>query len=194
MALRAARRRMHSNGRGPTHSARFAAAAAGEPLGPRQRGAPLHDESSSPAQQGNAPPPSVSTKSLYKVLFIQDEKNASMYRCRLCGELISSGSNSTGNLGRHLQSTHEDAYRSAHEPVGESGTKRAQLEDLARNEEAKRSRQGTMTKWVKRLSKSPTATTTEAFWILWLTKRGIAYDAVRDDLFQLARQVRCVCV
>lgn len=123
-------------------------------------------------------------------------KRPGTYRCHLCAEDIASGHNSTGNLGRHLESVHADAYRHAHEEVADPGTKRAQLEDLARNSEAKRARQGTMESFVIRLEKDVENTTREAFWMLWLNKRGIAYDAIQDPLFHLARQVQClkICV
>lgn len=188
---------MQGGGRTPgSVSAGFRSAAAGDALPPRRRGAPLRDEDSSSHRHPEQPPPTVSTKSLYKVLFIEDAKKPGTYRCRLCAEDIASGHNSTGNLGRHLEAVHADAYRHAHEEVADPGTKRAQLEDLAQNSEAKRARQGTMKSFVIRLEKDVDSTTREAFWMLWLNKRGIAYDAIQDPLFHLARQVQClkICV
>ena len=189
---------MQGGGQAPgSVSASFRGAAAGDALPPRRRGAPLRDEESSSHRRAEQPPQSVSTKSLYKILFIEDKKRPGTYCCRLCGDDIASGHNSTRNLGRHLEAAHADAYKHAHEEVADSGSKRAQLEDLARNSEAKRARQGTMESFLVRLDKDVENTTREAFWMLWLDKRGIAYDAIQDPLFHLARQVRtnmCVLV
>lgn len=161
----------------------------GEAPAPRSRAVPLSrvDESSSVSV---VVPPAISelranSSSLYKVLF--EEKGNGLYICRLCCQEKRADQNSTGNLGKHLQKKHREAYDICHDNANKNP--RASLGDVIKRAEMDRTRAPSMDRFVKRIKRQPAAVASEARWILWLTKRGIAFDALQDPLFAFAREV-----
>ena len=177
-----------------TVGAQFDAVSRGElQLAPRTRETPLSriDASTSEERgqpQATPPLPVLSGGSIWRPLFVS--KGADQYQCRFCKVAISSPAG-TGNMAKHFQEHHQKEYA-----LGRSSDqhRRSALEDLAKLAETELTRgQKKITLWSKRINRNPDAISVEARWILWITKRGIAFDALTDPLFSYARKV-CICV
>lgn len=178
----------------PPPKKRSAASALGSPgqeapLPPRSRGASLalfdlSSESTDPRERAPEPvSPGRASQSAYKVPF--QEQPGGDFQCRLCDKVLKSSPSSTGNLGKHLERKHA----AIHAVCQTAGVTAAAIEDHIKVELRDRSRQPSLQKLWNRQRRNPNAVSSEARWLLWLTKRGIAFDALQDDLFQYAREV-----
>lgn len=172
-------------------SAQLEGVRGGQPPAARSRATPLSriDESTESVLRPDDVQRAPTSSSLYKIFYVQTMNGS--WQCQVCGAAIRCNDSSTGNLGKHLETQHCNYHRAIHAPGLDHGTKRNQLEDMAKDAETRRSLndRGKITRWAKRLRLDPQAAASEATWLLWLTKRGVAYDAIQDPLFHLARAV-----
>lgn len=182
-------------------SRQLAAAAASGGLGRRARSAEqlellqaANDDASlePPRQRARAGDGNLGSRgSRYREAFATGVDGAP-YTCKLCAmEVRNDDHDGTGNLARHLKRHHRECYTDLGAMKAGESVQRLVADFVARSKTV-RSRQLTLDRHLRRIEKKPETVRIEANLMLWATNRGIAFEALEDQLFQRFFQVRAL--
>lgn len=180
----------------PSESQQFNNLAEGTQLGPRRQDprapGPLanFDEPTPPApKEPPGPAPSPQTSIWREGYHRRTDTPPGHYLCSICKTSISQPAGSTANLIAHYRNKHSaivERLQDLEEKQSAAQVVRDFVVEEKKKEEVGRAARDAM--W-RRVARKPDQTARDAYLLLWLTRRGNAYNSVSCPLFQLYVQV-----